>query len=417
MRDERRKAFTPHRKPTLFSRFASVSQPRSRRISFHPRPVPHSPPFRRNPMRFSVVLSFLVAMMLAALAVFGARGWLDEQRLMLMSTGPQQVVAEPENTIVVAAEPISFGERLNPTKLREIAWSSDVLPEGAFTKAATLVPDDSEENARFALTTMTVGEPILASKITMPGQRAKLSTALTPGMKAISIRVNDVLGVAGFVLPGDRVDVLLTRRDNREGSFVDVLLQGLRVLAIDQIADELKDKPSVVRTVTFEVNTSEAQKLVLAANVGTLSLALRNVASNDVESNERITLADLSDIDVAEDLISAPAPEPAPVVLPAEPDANSKQLDAMQVLLKNTLDGISDRLSSVEDKIQKPEPVEIEKLVERVVIAPPPKAEKATVVVIRDGRRDEYKVQPGLAGSQDVNTTRGSELVTVQLEK
>ncbi|MCT4371919.1 Flp pilus assembly protein CpaB [Yangia mangrovi] len=368
-------------------------------------------------MRFSVVLSFLVAMMLAALAVFGARGWLDEQRLMLMSTGPQQVVAEPENTIVVAAEPISFGERLNPTKLREIAWSSDVLPEGAFTKAATLVPDDSEENARFALTTMTVGEPILASKITMPGQRAKLSTALTPGMKAISIRVNDVLGVAGFVLPGDRVDVLLTRRDNREGSFVDVLLQGLRVLAIDQIADELKDKPSVVRTVTFEVNTSEAQKLVLAANVGTLSLALRNVASNDVESNERITLADLSDIDVAEDLISAPAPEPAPVVLPAEPDANSKQLDAMQVLLKNTLDGISDRLSSVEDKIQKPEPVEIEKLVERVVIAPPPKAEKATVVVIRDGRRDEYKVQPGLAGSQDVNTTRGSELVTVQLEK
>ncbi|WP_226627596.1 Flp pilus assembly protein CpaB [Alloyangia pacifica] len=362
-------------------------------------------------MRFSVVLSFFVAIALAGLAVFGARGWLDEQRLMLMSTGPQQIVAEPENTIVVAAEPISFGERLNPAKLREIAWSSDVIPEGAFATTATLVPDDSDENARFALTTMTVGEPILASKVTMPGQRAKLSTALTPGMKAISIRVNDVLGVAGFVLPGDRVDVLLTRRDNREGSFVDVLLQGVRVLAIDQIADELKDKPSVVRTVTFEVNTAEAQKLVLAGTIGTLSLALRNVASNDVESNDRITLADLSDMDVAEDLI----PEPVPVEV--EPDANSKQLDAMQVLLKSTLDGISDRLSSVEDKIQKPDPVQIEKLVERVVIAPPPKAEKATVAVIRDGRRDEYKVQPGLAGSQDVRTTGGPELLTVQLEE
>ncbi|MFC6639822.1 Flp pilus assembly protein CpaB [Sulfitobacter sediminilitoris] len=75
--------------------------------------------------------------------------------------------------------------------------------------------------------------------------------------------MNDVLGVAGFVLPGDRVDVLLTRDE-----FVDVLLQGLKVLAIDQIADELKDNPSVVRTVTFEVNTEEAQKLVLGEMLG-----------------------------------------------------------------------------------------------------------------------------------------------------
>lgn len=363
-------------------------------------------------MRFSVVMSFFVAIALAGLAVFGTRGWLNEQRILLMSTDPQTAIAAPENTIVVAAEPISFGERLSAVKLREIAWSSDIIPEGAFTSTEALVPDDSDEAARFALTTMAVGEPILASKITMPGQRAKLSTALSPGMKAISIRVNDVLGVAGFVLPGDRVDVLLTRRnagDGSDGSYVDVLLQGVRVLAIDQIADELKDKPSVVRTVTFEVNTTEAQKLVLAGNVGTLSLALRNVASNDVESNERITLADLSDMDIAEDLV------PTPVKV--EPDANSQQLDAMQVLLKSTLDGISDRLSSVEDKIQKPDPVEIEKLVERVVIAQPLKPEKSTVAVIRDGRRDEYKVQPGFAGSQSVRMSGEPELLTVQLKE
>lgn len=360
-------------------------------------------------MRFSVVMSFFVAIALAGLAVFGTRGWLNEQRILLMSTDPQTTIAAPENTIVVAAEPISFGERLSPVKLREIAWSSDIIPEGAFTSTEALVPDDSDEAARFALTTMAVGEPILASKITMPGQRAKLSTALSPGMKAISIRVNDVLGVAGFVLPGDRVDVLLTRRNTGDGSYVDVLLQGVRVLAIDQIADELKDKPSVVRTVTFEVNTTEAQKLVLAGNVGTLSLALRNVASNDVESNERITLADLSDMDIAEDLV------PTPVTI--EPDANSQQLDAMQVLLKSTLDGISDRLSSVEDKIQKPDPVEIEKLVERVVIAQPLKPEKSTVAVIRDGRRDEYKVQPGFAGSQSVRMSGEPELLTVQLKE
>ncbi|WP_353474340.1 Flp pilus assembly protein CpaB [Salipiger sp. H15] len=360
-------------------------------------------------MRFSVVLSFIVAIALAALAVFGARGWLNDQRILLMSSDGQQTPAKPEHTIVVAGEPISFGERLIPTKLREIAWSGEIVPEGAFLKATDLVPDDSDEKARFALTNMSVGEPILASKITMPGQRAKMSTALSPGMKAISIRVNDVLGVAGFVLPGDRVDVLLTRRGENQDSYVDVLLQGVRVLAIDQIADELKDQPSVVRSVTFEVNTSEAQKLVLGGNVGTLSLALRNVASNDIEANERITLADLSDFDVAEDLV--------PVPVQAVPDENSRQLDEMQVLLKSTLDGISDRLGSVEDKIEKSKPVEIEKVVERVVVAPPPRAEKATVTVIRDGRRDEYKVQPSFAGSHDVRMSGEPELLTVQLKE
>ena len=85
-------------------------------------------------------------------------------------------------------------------------------------------------------------------------------------MKAVSIRVNDVLGVAGFVLPGDRVDIMLTRSDKAVGTYTDVLLQGVKVLAIDQTADDRADKPSVARTVTFEVSTQEAQKLTLAAN-------------------------------------------------------------------------------------------------------------------------------------------------------
>ncbi|WP_083191554.1 Flp pilus assembly protein CpaB [Salipiger sp. CCB-MM3] len=359
-------------------------------------------------MKFSMVLSLVVAVLLAGAAVYGARDWLAQEQRRLNSQTRHESPSVPEMTVVVAVEPITFGERLSATKLRTIAWSSDITPEGSFTSIEDVIGQDDDNSARFALTTMAPGEPILATKITLPGQRAKLSTALTPGMKAVSIRVNDVLGVAGFVLPGDRVDVMLTRGGRGEQSFVDILLQGVKVLAIDQIADELKDKPSVVRTVTFEVNTTEAQKLVLAGNVGTLSLALRNVGSNDIENNDRITMADLTEFDVAEDL--------APVVVKAEPSVETRKLDAMEVLLKSTLDGISDRLTSVEDKIQKPEPTEVEKIVERVVIAPPVPAKKATVAVIRNGRRDVYKVEPSSAGSYGVDPQLAPELVSVQLE-
>jgi pilus assembly protein CpaB len=141
-------------------------------------------------------------------------------------------------------------------------------------------------------------EPILASKITAPGQRASLSVVIEEGKKAVTIRVDDVLGVAGFVQPDDRVDVLLTRTargadESREGSaYTDVLLQDIRVLAIDQLADRnTQAKPA--RAVTVEVDTADAQKLVLAASVGQLSLALRRAGGSHVGEAQRIGIEDL----------------------------------------------------------------------------------------------------------------------------
>ena len=94
-------------------------------------------------------------------------------------------------------------------------------------------------------------------------------------MKAVTIRVNDVEGVAGFVLPGDHVDVVLTRPGDKNIAINDVVIQNARVLAIDQLADERADKPSVVKAVTLEVDVTDGQKLALASTVGTLSLMLR----------------------------------------------------------------------------------------------------------------------------------------------
>jgi pilus assembly protein CpaB len=269
----------------------------------------------------SSVVRLAVSLLLAVAAVMGVRTYLAHQRSLL--AGAQ---ALPVNTIVVAARPLRFGQPLKSEDVKTIAWPSKELPSGGFRALPELFGKaDAPLDTRYAMSAIEIDEPILSAKITGPGQRATLSAALTEGMKAISIRVNDVLGVAGFVLPGDRVDILLTRngRDDADGgqTYVDVLLQGVRVLAIDQTADDRTDKPNVVKTVTFEVTTSEAQQLTLAATVGTLSLALRNVASAGVEATQPVTLADLGGGRTAQALTNEGPGEAVPAVAaPPQPD-------------------------------------------------------------------------------------------------
>ncbi|MDA7427618.1 Flp pilus assembly protein CpaB [Primorskyibacter aestuariivivens] len=348
-------------------------------------------------MRFSTVFSFILAVVLAVAAVFGAQNWLNLERQQLVELLQQQqatpVKEEPKNTIVVAAEPIGFGELMGASKVREITWAEELRPEGSYQKIGDLVVGETDETARYALTQIAVGEPILKNKVTEPGQRAKLSTALSSGKKAISVRVNDVSGVAGFVLPGDRVDIMLTR-----DGYVDVLLQGMKVLAIDQIADDRKDNPSVVRTVTFEVDTKEAQKLILASQVGSLSLALRNLSSTDFQEFERVTIGDLSEQpDPSDDLIEA---NRATDTEETKVAAVENDQSPFKSWLKRLADEVSERAANLEGVQPAPEPVIIEKEVikevivevEKLVPAPVITPSKSTIGVIRNGSRAEYKV-------------------------
>lgn len=244
-------------------------------------------------MNRSSIVSLLFALVLAIVAVVGVQSYLRAQHAALIA---EQGTVAPENTIVVAAQPLRFGKIIEPSSLRVIAWPSDVVPEGAFRTISEIIGESGEP--RYVMSAIETAEPLLSSKITGPGQRATLSAALGIGMKAVSIGVNDVFGVAGFVLPGDRVDVMLTRRTrntntSNDEAYTHVLMQGVKVLAIDQIADDRKDNPAVVKTVTFEVSTSEAQKLTLAQTIGTLSLALRNVASSGIEIVSPVRIGDL----------------------------------------------------------------------------------------------------------------------------
>jgi pilus assembly protein CpaB len=211
---------------------------------------------------------------------------------------------QPQDTLVVAAEPLRYGMELNEMNLREIEWPRDAIPEGAFRKKSELLQDDK----RVALSAIEADEPILQKKITGPGQRATLSALIDPNMTAVTVRVNDVGGVGGFVLPGDYVDVFLTRTERRgdeERNYTDVLLQNVRVLGVDQVADDRTDKPKVVKAVTLEVTTEAAQKVVLASSVGQLSLTLRSAGSLGGSESRRVTAGDLG----RPSIVSTPGPQ------------------------------------------------------------------------------------------------------------
>ena len=141
---------------------------------------------------------------------------------------------------------------------------------------------------------LDVGEPLLKTKVSGFGARASMSTVVDQTNRAFTIRVNEVTGVAGFLLPGDRVDVLLTRKpDQGSEPVTHVILQNIVVRGTDQNADQTRDKPKISRAVTVEVTPEEAQKLALAMKVGELSLALRNAASAEEADVHMVSVADL----------------------------------------------------------------------------------------------------------------------------
>lgn len=229
------------------------------------------------------------AVMFGLLAVFLAQSWLNsaaEQRMKSLEANKKPVSTR---TIVVAAKPLRFGNEVTSAHLREVPWPEASLPNGSFAKADDLLSGGK----RVALTAIEPNEPVLGSKITGPGQRATLSAMIRDGLKAVTIRVNDVDGVGGFVLPGDHVDVSLTRQVDKSNATSEIVLQNVRVLAIDQMADERLEKPAVVKAVTLEVDVAGAQKLSLAASVGSLSLMLRKAGEANNQYTRRITLSDL----------------------------------------------------------------------------------------------------------------------------
>jgi len=246
-------------------------------------------------MKNSRALIMLAIALLAGLAavIFASR-WL----LQTSSSGV--------TSIAVASDDINLGEPLNDTMVRTVNWPTDSVPPGAFTTAKAL-------EGRVVRTSLARGEPVLESKLAPLGTKGGLSAVIDEGRRAITVRVNDVVGVAGFALPGNYVDVIVNTQEpaiknDQQQSISKTVLEKILVLAVAQQVSRDDTQPKVVNAVTLEVTPEQAEKLDLARSVGTLSLVLRNQVDKDTLSTAGATKQTLLGTPVAQ-----PASAPAPV--------------------------------------------------------------------------------------------------------
>jgi pilus assembly protein CpaB len=209
--------------------------------------------------------------------------------------------------VVVAATDINLGTRLTPDMIRLADWPADSVPEGAIRDVKLL-------DTRVTRVTVQRGEPLMENKLAVPGASGGLSAVVAEGKRAMTVRVNDVIGVAGFALPGNFVDILVstqnesTKPDQRQDlSISKLVLERILVLAIAQEADQNDTKPKVVNAVTLEVTPEQAEKLDLARSVGQLSLVLRNQV--DVKPAETIGATKETLLSTAAVKPDAPAPQ------------------------------------------------------------------------------------------------------------
>jgi len=239
-------------------------------------------------MPIRTIVTLTVAVLLGLIAVLLVRSYLGNAQPT--QKGSVAVATVP---VVVASQAIDRGTAIEPKQLKVVNYPSEAVPTGAFRNINDLAGASAEK--RLALRSFAPNEPLLATRVSGPGGRLVLSASLGEGMRAVSLRSNDVAGVAGFVLPGDRVDILLTRSvgQERPTTVTQVLAENVRVLGIDQSDNDEANTPVVARAVTVEVTPNQAQIITLAQSVGTVSLSLRQITDQAPLARRAITVAQL----------------------------------------------------------------------------------------------------------------------------
>ena len=219
------------------------------------------------------------------------------------------------HTVIVAAADMEPGSKLHAAQLSVSNWPQDPLPAGTFA-------DVKDLQDRVLKNPVQRGEVILASKLAPVGSAGGLSAVIASGKRAMTVRVNDVVGVAGFALPGNYVDILVNaQQDNTQGgerrTLTKTVLEHVLVLAVAQEAGRDDTKPRLVNAVTLELSPADAEKIDLARNVGTLSLVLRNQVDKASVITAGITKAQLLGDGVASLAPPAPRVKAAPITTPA----------------------------------------------------------------------------------------------------
>ncbi len=246
-------------------------------------------------MRVGTIVSLGASAALGLGALFVARVWLPARA---EAAHPAPAVAGVP--VVVAASAIAYGARVDARQLTVVRLPPDAAPLGAFSSVDQVMKQDSG-GSLVALAAMAPREPVLAVKLSGPGMRPTLAAMIGEGFRAYTIGVTEVAGGGGHVMPGDRVDVMVTRdvsanpaMDGGHGKLLsEVVIQNVRVLGMDLNVDPNSTHPAVARTATLEVNVQDAERLALAGQAGTLSLALRRTGSAEIASVRPVQAADL----------------------------------------------------------------------------------------------------------------------------
>lgn len=233
------------------------------------------------------LLLAVAALATAGLTAFLVQGWIANQRALLLAQRPVEAPREPPNQILVAKQDLPAGTFVKPEHLQWRAWPADGL-DASFVRKS--------EDAMNAFTGAVVrkgivaGEPITAKRVVKAGERGFLAAVLSPGMRAVSVKVNAASGISGLVFPGDRVDLILSHKIKIQGaknrtvrSVSETVLTNVRVLAIGQTTDDQQGKPIVAKTATLEVWPKQAEVVAVVIELGKLSLSLRSLAKTDEE--------------------------------------------------------------------------------------------------------------------------------------
>lgn len=244
--------------------------------------------------RKGIFAMFALSLIMALGAAAVAMNWMQEQ-------GGDE--GDPDIAqVVVAALQVPFGSKVEASDLKVVAMPRDVVPPNSFEDIEQVV-------GRVSNQVIYPGEVVLEGRVSEHMGGSALAALLDPGMRAMSVRVDDVVGVAGFLLPGNRVDVVSSKRNgSRDNVESKTVLRNLKVLAVDQIASQERDGPVIVRAVTLEVTTQQAETLVEATQEGKVQLTLRNPLEQDETPDLLATQRELLNVEPPRERSSPPPP-------------------------------------------------------------------------------------------------------------
>jgi len=252
-------------------------------------------------MRLIFGLVLFLGIGLAGFAVTVAK---DRFTQYQMALDQQRAAIVPTTEVFVASRTLRYGERLARGDVQAIRWPSGSVPFGAFTSLDALFPP-SEDGMRTVLRAIERHEPLLASKVTRPGEDAGVASRLESGARAFTIQIDVVAGVSGFLRPSDRVDVYWTGTGRNGDSVTRLIRAGLQIMALDQTADSDRNNPIIARTITFAAQPQDIAALTQAQASGRLTLAL--VGIDDVTETETVEVSRDSLLGERAAVVAAPA--------------------------------------------------------------------------------------------------------------